>query len=98
MLSSVLNSQRAVQVNIAIMRAFVRLRETLSLHKELAGKLAELERKLENHDENISALFEAMRRLMSPDSEPKKREMGFHVKEEAAPYRTRRRTARTATD
>ena len=92
MLSGVLNSQRAVQVNIAIMRAFVRLRETLSLHKELAGKLAELERKIENHDESISTLFEAMRQLMMPPDEPEK-EMGFHVKEEATPYRTKRKTA-----
>jgi hypothetical protein len=93
MLSSVLNSQQAVDVNIAIMRAFVRLRETLSLHKELAGKLAELERKIENHDESISALFEAMRQLMASPDEAKK-EIGFHVKEEAAPYRTKRRTVR----
>lgn len=93
MLSSVLNSQRAVQVNIAIMRAFVRLRETLSLHKELAGKLAELERKIEKHDGSISTLFEAIRQLMAPPDKPKK-EMGFHVKEEATPYRTKRRTVR----
>ena len=60
MLSGVLNSPRAEQVNIAIMPAFVRLRETLSLHKELAHKLSELERKIENHDENIRTLFEAI--------------------------------------
>ena len=57
MLSGVLRSPRAEQVNIAIMRAFVRLRETLSLHKELAHKLSELERKIENHDENIRTLL-----------------------------------------
>ena len=60
MLSSVLSSLRAVQVNIGIMRAFVRLRETLSLHKELAHKLADLERKIVNHDESIQTLFEAI--------------------------------------
>src|SRR5260221_5504713 len=53
MLSGVLRSHRAVQVNVAIMRAFVRLREALSLHKELAHKLAELERKIEGHDSAI---------------------------------------------
>jgi phage regulator Rha-like protein len=93
MLSSVLKSRQAVRVNIAIMRAFVRLRETLSLHKELAHKLAELESKVENHDESISALFEAMRQLMTPPEKPEK-QIGFHVKEDAVPYRTKRRTVR----
>jgi hypothetical protein len=92
MLSSVLNSPRAIQVNIAIMRVFVRLRETLSLHKELAQKLTELERKIEGHDEHILTLFEAIRQLAAPVPEPeltagKENEMGFHVREESAPYR-----------
>jgi hypothetical protein len=56
MLSSVLRSKQAVQVNVAIMRAFVRLRETLYLHKELASKLAELERRIEGHDTAIRSL------------------------------------------
>ena len=86
MLSSVLSSRRAVQVNIAIMRAFVRLRETLSLHKELAHKLADLERKIENHDDSIRTLFEAIRQLMTPP-EPPHKEIGFHVREDTVPYR-----------
>jgi hypothetical protein len=86
MLSGVLRSSRAEQVNIAIMRAFVRLRETLSLHKELAHKLSELERKIENHDENIRTLFEAIHQLMTPPETPH-REIGFHVKEGSVPYR-----------
>jgi hypothetical protein len=88
MLSRVLRSQRAVQVNVAIMRAFVRIREALSLHKELAHKLAELERKIEGHDGAIHSLFEAIRQLMAPpapDTPPK--EIGFHVRQEASPYR-----------
>jgi phage regulator Rha-like protein len=85
MLSSVLRSPRAVQINVAIMRAFVRLRETLSLHKELAAKLAELERKIEGHDTHIRSLFEAMRQLMTPPEPPPKR-IGFHVKEGRAKY------------
>lgn len=93
MLSSVLRSERAVQVNVAIMRTFVRLRETLSLHKELAHKLAELERKIESHDEGIRTLFEAIRQLMTPPEKPQRR-IGFHVKEHAAPYRIGRKTAR----
>jgi phage regulator Rha-like protein len=76
MLSSVLNSERAIQVNIAIMRAFVKLREIISTHKELAGKLAELERKIAKHDEHIQGIFQAIRRLMAPP-EKKKRKIGF---------------------
>lgn len=91
MLSGVLRSPRAAQVNIAIMRAFVRLRETLSLHKELAHKLAELERKIENHDEHIRALFDAIRQLMEPLPPPPPKEIGFHVKEDAVPYRVDRK-------
>lgn len=66
MLSSVLRSKRAVQVNIAIMRAFVKLRQILSMNKELAYKLNELERKIEKHDADIQAIFEAIRQLMAP--------------------------------
>jgi len=76
MLSSVLNSERAIQVNIAIMRTFVRLREIISTHKELAHKLAELERKIEKHDEHIQGIFQAIRQLMIPP-ETKKRKIGF---------------------
>jgi len=71
MLSSVLKSERAVQVNIAIMRAFVKLRQILSTHKELAHKLSELERKIEKHDTRIQAIFEAIRQLMTPPEKPK---------------------------
>jgi hypothetical protein len=90
MLSSVLRSPRAVQVNIAIMRVFVRLRETLALHKELAHKLDKLERKIEGHDNSIRTLFDAIRELAAPPVEPR-REIGFHVKEAGAPYRVKRR-------
>jgi hypothetical protein len=90
MLSSVLRSPRAVQVNIAIMRVFVRLRETLALHKELAHKLAELERKVEGHDSSIRTLFDAIRELAAPSVKPR-REIGFHVKEASAPYGVIRR-------
>ena len=90
MLSSVLRSPRAVQVNIAIMRVFVRLRETLALHKELADKLAELERKIEGHDSSIRTLFDAIRELAAPPARPH-REIGFHVKEDTVPYRVKRK-------
>jgi hypothetical protein len=85
MLSSVLRSARAVEVNIEIVRAFVQLRRFLSTHKELAQKLAQLERKIGAHDEQIQVIFNAIRQLMAP-SEPKKRKIGFLVEEKAASY------------
>lgn len=76
MLSSVLRSKRAVQVNIAIMRAFVKLRKIISTHKELAHKLSQLERKIEKHDVEIKAIFDAIRELMKPPTKAK-RKIGF---------------------
>ena len=72
MLSSVLRSKRAIQVNVAIMRTFVKLREILSTHKELAHQLVDLERRLEDHDEQIQTIFEAIRQLMAPPEQPQK--------------------------
>ncbi len=92
MLSSVLRSKRAVQVNVAIMRAFVQLRQALAGHAGLARKLAELEQRIEGHDTSIRSLFEAIRQLMAPPPpEPPRPEIGFHVKEDAVPYRTKRK-------
>jgi hypothetical protein len=76
MLSSVLHSDRAVRVNIEIMRAFVRLRQMLASNAELARKLVALEKK---YDAQFKVVFDAIRRLMSPP-ESKRREIGFHVK------------------
>lgn len=76
MLSSVLNSKRAIHVNIQIMRIFVKLRKILSTHKELAYKLSELERKIEKHDGEIKTIFQAIRQLMAPPEKPKKK-IGF---------------------
>jgi hypothetical protein len=87
MLSSVLNSPRAVQVNIEIMRAFVRLRAAMATNRKLAQKLGELERKVAGHDEEIQTIFEAIRQLMAPPPAPPKPQIGFHVKEDAVPYR-----------
>jgi uncharacterized membrane protein len=78
MLSGILNSDRAIEVNIAIMRAFVRLRQILATHKDLAHKLKELERKLGEHDQKFQVIFEAIRQLMVPPPETaKKRRIGF---------------------
>jgi len=72
MLSSVLRSKQAVQVNISIMRAFVKLRELLSANKELAAKMSQLERKIEKHDEEIKAIFNAIRKLMTLSEKPRR--------------------------
>lgn len=77
-LSSVLNCERAVQVNIVIMRTFVKLRQILSTHKELAQKIKELENKYEKHDVEIRAVFDAIRRLMAPEEKPAKK-IGFDI-------------------
>ena len=82
MLSSVLRSERAVQVNIEIMRAFVRLREMIASHKGLARKLEALEKK---YDAQFKVVFDAIRELMAPPS-PKQRRIGFLVSETAARY------------
>jgi hypothetical protein len=89
MLSSVLHSERAIRVNVAIMRAFVKLREALAAHRELAVKLADLERRIESHDGDIHALFAAIRELMQTPDPPRK-EIGFHVREPSVRYRTAR--------
>jgi hypothetical protein len=76
MLSSVLRSKRAIRINIAIMRAFVKLREVLARHRELADRLAELERRMDKKDQEIIALFEAIRQLVAPPQPPKPK-IGF---------------------
>lgn len=90
MLSSVLRSDRAVRVNIAIMRAFVKLRETLETNRELAQKFSELEQRVGKHDAEIAAVIDAIRQLMAPPERPR-REIGFHVREKAPRYRVRNR-------
>ena len=89
MLSSVLRSGQAVQVNIAIMRAFVKLREVLDSNRELARRFADLEQRVGKHDEEIAAIIEAIRQLIAP-AEKTKREIGFHARETSPRYRTRR--------
>jgi len=76
MLSSVLRSKRAVQVNIEIIRAFVRLRAMLATHADLARQLDALERK---YDQQFKAVFDAIRQIMSPQPPPRKRQIGFHA-------------------
>jgi hypothetical protein len=77
MLSSVLNSERAVQVNILIIRAFVKLREVMATHRDLARKIEALERKYTDHDREIEAIFEAIKKLLAPSPQPPKHRIGF---------------------
>ncbi len=77
MLSTVLSSKLAIQVNIAIMRAFVKLRRILATHKEVADKLNEHEHKLNKHDEDILIIFKAIRQIMEPPPAPPKPKIGF---------------------
>jgi DNA-binding PadR family transcriptional regulator len=82
MLSSLLRSKRAIQVNITIMRAFVRLRQLLASHSELAQKIEEHEKRIDKHDKHIIAIFEIIKELMKPMSLPPpqkpKPPIGFH--------------------
>jgi len=80
MLSSVLRSERAVQVNIIIMRTFVKLRNILNANKALEGKFNQLENRMDQKDKEIKVIFEAIRRLMNPPERPI-RKIGFHLKE-----------------
>ncbi len=88
MLSSVLKSGRAIEVNIAIMRTFVKLRRMLEAHESLARKLAEIEKK---YDEQFRVVFEVLNELMAPP-EPKRKQIGFSVQESRGVYRVQRKT------
>ena len=90
MLSSVLKSERAIKVNIAIMRAFVKLRQLIDTNRELARKFSELERRVGKQDQEIATVLEAIRQLMATPEKPR-REIGFHVREKTSRYRARER-------
>lgn len=77
MAASVLNTPRAIEVSVFIVRAFVKLRRMISEHKELARKIGQLEKRLADHDQQILALVQAIKQLMSPKLPPKKRRIGF---------------------
>ena len=90
MLSSILNSDRAIQVNILIMRAFTRLRQMLSTHEELKRKIEAMERK---YDRQFRVVFEAIKQLIDTKDKPQ-RKIGFEVKEAAATYSNRSKRKR----
>jgi len=88
MLSGLLNSQQAIEVNIAIMRTFVKLRKMLESHVALARKLAEMEA---TYDKQFKVVFDVLKQLMAPPPAPPKKQIGFGVKEAGAVYRVKRR-------
>jgi len=89
MLATILNSKRAVEMSVFVVRTFGRMREILAGNEQLARKLKELESRVSEHDESLKDLFEAIRQLLEPSTPAKKREIGFHIKEHATRYRTR---------
>lgn len=78
MAATVLNSKRAVEISVFVVRAFVRLREMLATNRQIAAKISELEQRLESHDETILDLIEALRNLMTPPKAPR-RKIGFSL-------------------
>jgi hypothetical protein len=91
MLASILNSPVAIEASVRVVRAFVLMREQMAAHKELAGKLADLEQRVGGHDAAIQDLFEAIRQLVEPPLPENRREIGFHVRVTAPPYRIKTR-------
>ncbi|MBU1298904.1 MAG: ORF6N domain-containing protein [Bacteroidetes bacterium] len=90
MAANVLKSKRAALMSVYVVRAFVKLREALAMHKDLAQKLKELEKKFEYHDTEIKSIIETIRQLLQPPEKPK-RQIGFKVEEPKVKYRLRRR-------
>lgn len=91
MLASVLNTEVAIDASIRVVRAFIKLRELIAANSVLTAKFAELERRLDGHDEQIAQLFAAIRQLLAPAVPTKKGEIGFHVREKAGRYLAKKR-------
>ena len=79
MAASVLNSKRAVEVSVYIVRAFVKIRRMIAEHKELSRRIVQIERHLAEHDDQIIELIKAIKQLLKPEPPPKKRRIGFHA-------------------
>ena len=94
MASTVLNSPRAVAMSIYIIRAFVKMREDNAANDAILKRLAEIDKTLLTHDAALRDIYRKLRPLLAPPPESPKPEIGFHIKEDAAPYRTRRRFVR----
>jgi hypothetical protein len=90
MLASILNSKVAIEASVRVVRAFVKLREMVSGNAQLATQLAQLERRLDSHDEAIAQVFAAICELLQPSLPDKKREIGLHVRERETRFRVRK--------
>jgi hypothetical protein len=95
MAANVLNSPRAVAMSVYVIRAFIKMREDLAANAAILKRLAEIDRTLLSHDAALREIFQQLRPLLAPPPEPPKPEIGFHVKEDALPYRVKRNTSRT---
>ena len=94
MASTVLNTPRAVAMSLFIIRAFVKTREDQAANAAILKRLAEIDKTLLTHDTALRDIYQKLRPLLAPPPEQLKPEIGFHVKEDAAPYRTRRKASR----
>jgi|SRR5579859_3388798 len=94
MAATVLNSERAIEMSIFLVQAFVRMRRALSTNRQVLAKLAEVERRLESHDSDIQALMEAIRELIDPPAPPR-RQIGFEAPEDSEKSRSKASKART---
>ena len=93
MLGNVLNSRIAIKASVRVVKVFISMREQLAAHKELAGKLAELEGRITGHDEALQNLFEAIRQLIAPPLPENRKQIGF-LRESAPPCRVKMRSRR----
>src|ERR1039457_3219347 len=91
MAATVLNSPRAVAMSLYVIRAFVKMREHLAANAAILKRLAEIDQSLLLHDSALRDIYQKLRPLLAPEPSPPRPEIGFHVKEDAVPYRTRRR-------
>ena len=91
MAATVLNSAQAVKMSLFIIRAFVKMRQNLAANAAILNRLAEIDKTLFTHDAALRDIYQKLRPLLEPPPTPPKPEIGFHVKEEAAPYRIKRK-------
>jgi hypothetical protein len=91
MAANLLNSPRAVSMSVYVIRAFVKLREGLAANAAILKRLAEIDRTLLKHDSALREIVQQLRPLLAPPPEPPRPEIGFHVKEDAVPYRIKRK-------
>jgi hypothetical protein len=95
MAATVLNSPRAVAMSIYIIRAFVKMRADLAANAAILKRLAEIDKTLLLHDSALRDIYQKLRPMLEPPPAPPKPEIGFHVKEDAVPYRVKRKPARS---